>query len=621
MAMPRRLAVTLIVAAALGLFARPLVRGEVLSFRDHADYFQPLRWFTAQELRHGRLPLWNPYNASGEPWLANPQTGVFYPPAWLFLILPFPAAYVSFLVLHVALLGLGGYLLFSRFSSSGAALAAALALMFCGPTLSLVDVGNNLSAFAWLPLVVWCALSGVHRDLCAGAIALSFLAGEPFFATAGAVTLALIRRREIVRIGILSAALCAVQLLPFLAMVRTSDRAGGGVLAADILRDSVSFRDWLFLVVPPSIGSAPIDLRLSQQFLPIIYLGLGTSMLAALGLCVGWRRPVVQWTLALIVLCAMVASGSHLRPIALVLTHLPLTIFRYPARLVPLAAMGFCLLAAIGSDRLPARWQLSVACLLSLDLLVQTGSLLASAPFNPHMVPYARGIGRDAKLVRIGMGRSAPQQRGPWIAGYLNLFDRRFDAWTAAPVTSAAYARAYASAVTAHSPDPLDALSAGYVVTDHAAALPLVGEAEGVRVYRNARAWPMAYLRSDASERPVAAATSLAFTTSAAHITIDAPVDGLVVLTQQLDHGWKATIDGAGAESVPAGVFRAVRTPAGRHTVIWRYRPQSLIAGSIITGAAMLLLLLSQPFVKHRRAEEKLDGAKKMRAPFEKSAV
>ena len=72
----RRLSFALLALLALLLFARPLVRGEVFTFRDHSDYFQPLRYFTAFELRHGRLPLWNPYNASGESWLANPQTGV-----------------------------------------------------------------------------------------------------------------------------------------------------------------------------------------------------------------------------------------------------------------------------------------------------------------------------------------------------------------------------------------------------------------------------------------------------------------------------------------------------------------------------------------------------------------
>src|SRR5438270_984851 len=185
--MSRKTAFAFIGLIALAMFARPLLRSEVLTFRDHSDYFQPLRYFTAVELRNFRLPLWNPYNASGEPWLANPQTAVFYPPFWIYLIVPFAQAYVIFLLLHIALLGYGAFLLFSRFAAERAAFVGAVALMLCGPTLSMLDIQNNLTTFAWLPLVLWCALSGASPVASGGAVAMSFLAGEPFFATIGAL--------------------------------------------------------------------------------------------------------------------------------------------------------------------------------------------------------------------------------------------------------------------------------------------------------------------------------------------------------------------------------------------------------------------------------------------------
>ena len=71
--------------------------------------------------------------------------------AWLFVILPFPAAYMSFLLFHLVVLGWGAYLLFSRTASKGAAIAGAAALMFSGPVLSLLDVQNNLATLAWIP--------------------------------------------------------------------------------------------------------------------------------------------------------------------------------------------------------------------------------------------------------------------------------------------------------------------------------------------------------------------------------------------------------------------------------------------------------------------------------------
>src|SRR5688572_13307158 len=131
-------------AVASTIFLAPLMRGEVFTLRDHFDYFQPLRWFTADELKMGRLPLWNPYDAAGEPWMANPQTGVFYPPTWLFLILPFPAAFMLRLLLHLVVLAWGSYLFFARRASQGAAVVGAVALILSGPVLSLLDISNNL---------------------------------------------------------------------------------------------------------------------------------------------------------------------------------------------------------------------------------------------------------------------------------------------------------------------------------------------------------------------------------------------------------------------------------------------------------------------------------------------
>src|ERR1043165_8404721 len=127
-----RFALALLFVIALAMFALPLVRGEGFALPDPFAYSQPLHWFTSMELKGGRLPLWNPYNASREPWLANPQTGVVYPPARVFLPLPLAPAYMLYLFFHVVVLGWGAYLLFARTASRGAAFVGAVALMCSG---------------------------------------------------------------------------------------------------------------------------------------------------------------------------------------------------------------------------------------------------------------------------------------------------------------------------------------------------------------------------------------------------------------------------------------------------------------------------------------------------------
>ena len=131
-----------------------------------------------------------------------------------------------YLALHVLLLGCGAYLLFARLTRpGGGALVAALALTFCGPVISLLDVSNNLATFAWMPLIVWCALSEVSAKTCGAVMALSFLAGEPFFASIGALLFVIVRRRgwiDKLDAAAMAFAFSAVQLFPFLAGSRTA---------------------------------------------------------------------------------------------------------------------------------------------------------------------------------------------------------------------------------------------------------------------------------------------------------------------------------------------------------------------------------------------------------------
>ncbi|MGA8808558.1 MAG: hypothetical protein WB973_11830 [Thermoanaerobaculia bacterium] len=594
--MKQRWAFAAIAICALAVFAPALIRNEVFSLRDHGDYFQPLHWFTAEELRHGRLPLWNAYSASGEPWLANPQTGVFYPPAWLFVVLPFARAYTIYLLAHVLLLGCGAYLLFARLTRpGGGALTAALALTFCGPVMSLLDVSNNLTTFAWMPLIVWCALSDVSAKTCGAVLALSFLAGEPFFASIGALLFVVIRRRgwiDKLEAAAVAIALSAVQLFPFLGWIANSDRAHGGMTRAQILLASMPPRDWLRLAIPPK--DAGLLHPGGQEFLPIVYAGLLTVVLAIIGIFAA-RRRAAGW-LALIFVSALLAAGSYIGPVGDVLASLPLTLFRYPARLVPFAVLGICALAAFGCNAIRSEpIKLLIALLTVIDLVARIQPLLATQPFNPGRVPYPPAIGRDSKIVRIDT--SDDRDRDGWILGYLNLYQRRFDTWTAAPVVSQRYEEMIRPAITGGSLPALNAVSGGYIIAPRTlVAFPPIASRPGVVIHRNVHALPLAYFQ-DASHRITPAAT-LAVTTSSAFIVVDAPSAGDVVITQQMSGGWRVEVDGARANANPYALFRTVPIGAGHHLVTWIYRPASLLAGGILTIIAIAYLLFSRWFVK-----------------------
>jgi hypothetical protein len=598
-----------IVVAALAVFGPALRYGEVFNFRDHADYFQPLRFYTAQHLRAGRLPLWNPYNASGEPWLANPQTAVFYPPAWVFLVVPFAYAYTLYLLLHALLLGTGTYVLCAseESRSRAAALLGAVALMLSGPVLSLLDVQNNFTTFAWVPWILWRARRDREhpRPLVAGALlALAFLAGEPFYAAITAALYAVVVRRPrvVARAGGFAVALSAVQLFPFVEMLAGSNRTGGFDVR-DILRASMPLRDWTLLAIPPRFARAS-----AQHFISVPYAGAFVVVLAVAGaLVLAVRRewPRLAASLGGIAVVAVVASGPAW------IAKLPLTLFRYPARVVPFAVLALVLLAVAGWDALRRRSVVVDAVLIAaiaLDLLAATATVRTIAPFRRERVPYDAAIGRDRKVLQayrdVTLGGSS---RAAWMSGYLNLLDLRFAALTAAPVTSRRYLDLYYDALVHVS--TLRNIGTGWVLSQAALPPPFirVARAERVNVYRVDGALPMAYVLSPGGLTTPVRTLALDASRATAHVVTARP--GMLVLTQNDAPGWHVRVDGREAKPQLAfGTFRAVAIDAGTHDVEWRYRPISIAVGAVVT---FLALLFGAAFVKRVAHENFFGGALK----------
>ena len=71
-------------------------------------------------------------------------------------------------------------------------------------------------------------------------------------------------------------------------------------------------------------------------------------------------------------------------------------------------------------------------------------------------------------------------------------------------------------------------------------------------------------------------------------ISTDSPRDGFLVFSDTYRPGWSALVDGSPSPILRAQTaFRAVRVPAGKHRVLFLYRP-----GSLRVGAAVSLLSL-----------------------------
>jgi hypothetical protein len=92
----------------VGVF--PLVNGEITAGIDTLDFFYPMFSFLGEQLRSGNIPGWNPYQFSGTPFAADPESGWTYLPAMvLFTALPLAAAAKALMLFHFLLAALSMY--------------------------------------------------------------------------------------------------------------------------------------------------------------------------------------------------------------------------------------------------------------------------------------------------------------------------------------------------------------------------------------------------------------------------------------------------------------------------------------------------------------------------------
>src|SRR5438270_1757697 len=140
--------------------------GHLLIGMDTATAFYPWYTFLGEQLRAGHIPTWNPYQFSGAPFAADPESGWMYVPAMLtFSMLPIEAAARSIIVFHSALAGLCMYALARtvRISAAGGVLAA-VAYAHSG-----FFAGHNVCCWAYAGVAAWLPLMivGAERSICA----------------------------------------------------------------------------------------------------------------------------------------------------------------------------------------------------------------------------------------------------------------------------------------------------------------------------------------------------------------------------------------------------------------------------------------------------------------------
>jgi len=355
--------------------------GKIASHRigDAVRSFVAQRDFGFSELRAGNLPLWNPHQFSGTPFVGTFQSAMFYPPNLVHLVLPV-AAGINFEVgLHLLVLGLGTMAWArGRGLSPPAALIAAVVASF-GATVSLRVLAGALSVlatYAWAPLLLRCVDELARRAtlgwtlVAASAATMTLLAGHLPTAFMTALALALYcvpalfsSPRRLRFVGCLAGAaalallLAGAQLGAGFDLARESVREGGMSFG---FSTAFSFppENLLNSVVASLFGDAtPNKVRYFGRgwyWDDSVFIGAAAFSLALIGACSS-RVPGRKTALVLAGCLVLLALGRHTPLYGALYRAVPgFDLFRAPSKFMFYASLFVALLVGMGAQRLLA---------------------------------------------------------------------------------------------------------------------------------------------------------------------------------------------------------------------------------------------------------------------------
>ena len=334
--------------------------------RDFGIFSYPLAHYFRESFWRGEIPLWNPLNNCGLPFLAQWNTMVCYPFSIFYLLLPLSWALGVFCLLHQILAGVGKFVLAHRWTNHRlAAGLAGVAFAFNGMTLNCLIWPHIMAALGWMPWVVLTVVNawqqgGRHLLVAAVVGALQMLAGGPevvvftWALITGLLLLELVeksaeRSRCLLRFGVVAGlvmALSAVQLGPFLDLLRHSQR--GTTYATAV--SSLPVAGWANFLVPLfHCFQSPLGVYFQpeQFWTSSYYLGLGATTLALTSILVSrdWRMRLLSIATGSALLLAL---GDHTPIYSLVKKVFPAIGFmNYPVKFVLMAVFCVPLLAAM----------------------------------------------------------------------------------------------------------------------------------------------------------------------------------------------------------------------------------------------------------------------------------
>jgi len=468
-------AAAVLIALPVLIFGVPALLGHTVLPGDDLTQNFPLRALAGQQIRHGQLPVFNPYIWSGAPLLGDWNAAAAYPLTWLFAVLPAAGAWTAGMIVTWAVAGVG-LLRFLRARRLGttASLLGALSFAFAGAMSAQVPHLGLVAGLSWVPIQLLAVLRlsetrGLASRLrwtaaLAAACGLTILAGEPRAIADAGVIVVIYAAWRLARLGrgcgvaagsvaaglLLGGCLGAVQWLPGLAVIGTSQRA---VSTAALFNSGSLPHRWLLLMLVPDLlggsGSFGQPAFLASYNLTEVSGYVGIFPLVAAAALLGrirLRPRLPEWAVwhVLTLVGLILALGGN-TPVGSLLVHLPL--FggqRLQSRNILVADLALAVLLAYWADsplsersqRVERRRDLETALAILpplaviavvglalawgaglLDWLrVRPGAIGLAGQVKPGLVPYL--LIAVAAIAFVVFGRDLPpRRRSRWLGG------------------------------------------------------------------------------------------------------------------------------------------------------------------------------------------------------------
>ncbi len=352
---------------------------------DFPSIWYPFLSYMGERLRHGQLPLWNPYVLNGIPQTFSPAA--VYPVNWLYAVLPFNSAAAAADVIQQLVGGIGMFLLVDDLGLGLFCAAFAGALFALGGWMfSMQTICILQGPSAWVPMAFWSWRRVSAQSARTRLLFTAFLAVVTFFLIVSG--LPEVFAPALLILGVLSllglryktgtirsrSVLCALRLvalvlgitlaapviLPQLEWARLSVRSAGFDIA-EVMEHSASWYDFACLVLSQPLGDvyryspyfnllAFLTEKDPKNYIPYLssaFIGAIPVTLAAWAIFDNtWRWRF--WVLAGLLTASIAALGWHTSVAPAVVSLLHITSIRFPAKLLVWVVIPLILLATRG---------------------------------------------------------------------------------------------------------------------------------------------------------------------------------------------------------------------------------------------------------------------------------